>query len=122
MNPTDHLDRGLALRGVRDVIERLVRDSTAVARSDGTLHDLFPVAASAAEGEISTDDWHARCHLETDTVRLRQPQRIGEALHSISVGSPVLPALEETDRIYTQPGPLGQFLLRQTRRISVLAQ
>jgi len=36
---------------VRSVIERLVRDGTAVARSDGTLHSLFPVAASAAEGE-----------------------------------------------------------------------
>ena len=33
------------------MIERLVRDGTAVARSDGTLHDLFPVAASAAESE-----------------------------------------------------------------------
>jgi predicted O-methyltransferase YrrM len=36
---------------VRDVIDRLVRDGTAVARSDGTVHTLFPVAASAAEGE-----------------------------------------------------------------------
>jgi predicted O-methyltransferase YrrM len=36
---------------VRNVIERLVRKGTAVARSDGTLHELFPVAASAAEGE-----------------------------------------------------------------------
>jgi len=33
------------------VIERLLRDGTAVARSDGTLHSLFPVAASAEEGE-----------------------------------------------------------------------
>jgi predicted O-methyltransferase YrrM len=33
------------------VIERLVRDGTAVARSDGTLHDIFPVAVYAAEGE-----------------------------------------------------------------------
>lgn len=33
------------------MIERLVRDGTAVARSDGTVHDLFPVAVSAAEGE-----------------------------------------------------------------------
>jgi predicted O-methyltransferase YrrM len=39
------------VRRVRDVIARLVRDGTAVARSDDTLHDLFPVAASAAEGE-----------------------------------------------------------------------
>jgi predicted O-methyltransferase YrrM len=36
---------------VRRVIERLVRDGTAVARSDGTAHTTFPVAASAAEGE-----------------------------------------------------------------------
>lgn len=51
MSPTNDLDRGSALRRVRGVIERLVRDGTAVARSDGTLHSLFPVAASAAEGE-----------------------------------------------------------------------
>jgi predicted O-methyltransferase YrrM len=38
-------------RRVRDVIERLVRDGIAVARSDGTVHELFPVAASVAEGE-----------------------------------------------------------------------
>jgi predicted O-methyltransferase YrrM len=36
---------------VRQVIDRLVRDETAVARSDGSMHTLFPVAASAAEGE-----------------------------------------------------------------------
>jgi predicted O-methyltransferase YrrM len=51
VSPPDDLDRGSALRRVRDVIERLVCDGTAVAHSDGTLHDLFPVAASAAEGE-----------------------------------------------------------------------
>ena len=33
------------------MIERLVRDGTAVARSDGRTHRLFPVATSAAEGE-----------------------------------------------------------------------
>jgi predicted O-methyltransferase YrrM len=36
---------------VRGVIERLVRGGTAVARSDGTLHSIFPVAVYAAEGE-----------------------------------------------------------------------
>ena len=51
MSPTNDLDRGSTLRRVRGVIERLVRDGTAVARSDGMLHSLFPVAASAAEGE-----------------------------------------------------------------------
>lgn len=39
------------MRQVRGVIERLVRDGTAVARSDGRVHSLFPVAASPAEGE-----------------------------------------------------------------------
>jgi len=33
------------------VIDRLLRERTAVARSDGTVHSLFPVAISAAEGE-----------------------------------------------------------------------
>jgi predicted O-methyltransferase YrrM len=33
------------------VIERLVRDGTATARSDGTSHSVFPTAVSAAEGE-----------------------------------------------------------------------
>src|ERR687890_2185520 len=51
MDSSNDPDRGSALRRVRGVIERLVRDGTAVARSDGTLHSLFPVAASAAEGE-----------------------------------------------------------------------
>lgn len=36
---------------VRRVIDRLVRDGSAVARSDGTVHTLFPVAASPSEGE-----------------------------------------------------------------------
>jgi hypothetical protein len=39
------------VRRVRDVIERLLRDGTVVASSDGTLHTVFPVAASPAEGE-----------------------------------------------------------------------
>ena len=51
MSSTNDLDRDPALRRVRRVIERLVRDGTAIARSDGTLHTLFPVAASAAEVE-----------------------------------------------------------------------
>jgi predicted O-methyltransferase YrrM len=44
-------DRASALRRVRGVIERVVRDGTAVARADGTLHNVFPVAVYAAEGE-----------------------------------------------------------------------
>jgi hypothetical protein len=49
--PTNDPDRGSALLRVRSVIERLVRNGTAVARSDGTLHSIFPVAVYAAEGE-----------------------------------------------------------------------
>jgi predicted O-methyltransferase YrrM len=49
--PTIDPGRSPALRRVRSVIERLVRDGTAVARSDGTHHSLFPVAVYAAEGE-----------------------------------------------------------------------
>src|SRR5215210_2133961 len=44
---------------VRGVIDRLVRDGTAVARLDGTLHNLFPVAVYAAEGE-ALRDWVLR--------------------------------------------------------------
>jgi predicted O-methyltransferase YrrM len=51
MDPSNDPDRGSALRRVRCVIERLVRDGTAVARSDGTLHNIFPVAVYATEGE-----------------------------------------------------------------------
>jgi len=36
---------------IRDVIEQVARDRTVVARSDGSLHTVFPVAASPAEGE-----------------------------------------------------------------------
>jgi predicted O-methyltransferase YrrM len=48
-----------ALQQLREVIERLVRDGAAIARSDGTTHRIFPVAASAAEGE-ALREWVAR--------------------------------------------------------------
>lgn len=35
---------------VQEVIERLVREGSAVARRDGTVHDLFPVAVGPEEG------------------------------------------------------------------------
>jgi predicted O-methyltransferase YrrM len=41
---------------VREVIERLTSSGTATAQSDGSEHILFPVAASAAEGE-NLRDW-----------------------------------------------------------------
>ena len=40
----------MARRRLRDVIERLARDGTAIARSDGSVHQLFPVAIGANEG------------------------------------------------------------------------
>ena len=51
MGFSDRPDPGVAARQVRGVIARLVRDGTAIARSDGTVHDLFPIVVSAAEGE-----------------------------------------------------------------------
>jgi predicted O-methyltransferase YrrM len=59
MIPRQGPDRDAAIRQVRLVIDRLVRDGTAVARSDGSLHSLFPVAVSAAEGE-SLRKWVTR--------------------------------------------------------------
>jgi len=41
------------------VIERLLHDGTVVARPDGTVHRLFPVAVGAAEGE-ALRDWVVR--------------------------------------------------------------
>ena len=40
-----------SVKQVRRVIERLARDGSIVARSDGTQHNIFPVAVSLAEGE-----------------------------------------------------------------------
>ncbi len=43
-------DREVALGRVRGVLARLIRDGTATARSDGSVHRLFPVAVGPAEG------------------------------------------------------------------------
>ncbi len=59
MSPAKDPDRGSASRRIRGVIERLLRDGGAVARSDGTVHDLFPIAVSAAEGG-ALRDWVVR--------------------------------------------------------------
>lgn len=59
MKPANADARGAARRRVRNVIEGLVRDGTAVARFDGSFHTLFPVAVSAAEGE-ALGKWVAR--------------------------------------------------------------
>jgi len=45
--------------GLREVIERLVRDGTAVARSDGSVHQIFPVGIGIVEGE-ALRDWIVR--------------------------------------------------------------
>lgn len=42
---------GAGVQRTRELIERLLREGTAVARSDGSLHRLFPVSVNASEGE-----------------------------------------------------------------------
>lgn len=59
MSPTSPSDHRPAPRQIRQVIERLLRDGTVVARSDGTVHHLFPVAIGAAEGE-ALREWVTR--------------------------------------------------------------
>ena len=44
-----------SVQRVRRVIERLVHDGSIVSRSDGTRHNIFPVAVSPAEGEALRD-------------------------------------------------------------------
>ena len=51
----DLCNRSQSVQKVRLVIERLVHDGSMVARSDGTRHSIFPVAASPAEGETLRD-------------------------------------------------------------------
>jgi len=59
MNPASAPDRAASLRRTRDVLERLLREGTAVAQSDGTVHSLFPVAVNAAQGE-ALREWVGR--------------------------------------------------------------
>jgi predicted O-methyltransferase YrrM len=51
MKPEEVSERSAAVRQVRNVIERFIREGTAVARSDGSVHNLFPTAIDANEGE-----------------------------------------------------------------------
>jgi len=69
-NVTGHRDGGgkLSPQRTRQVIDRLLRERTAVARSDGTVHRLFPVAVNAAEGE-ALREWVKREHA-TRTVEI----------------------------------------------------
>ncbi len=59
MDPANPSDHRAALRQVRQVIERLLHDGTVVARPDGRVHRLFPVAVGAVEGE-ALRDWVVR--------------------------------------------------------------
>ena len=57
--PGPAADREIRLGRVRQVIDHLVRDATAVARVDGSIHTLFPVAIGAAEG-AAVGSWVVR--------------------------------------------------------------
>ncbi|MCY3800197.1 MAG: class I SAM-dependent methyltransferase [Chloroflexi bacterium] len=46
-----HAGNDPSARRTRELIERLIREGTVVARSDGSVHELFPVSVDAAEGE-----------------------------------------------------------------------
>ena len=72
------------MRQVRQVIERLVNDGTAVARSDGSLHDLFPIAVPAAEGE-ALRAWVTR-EGATRTIEVG----LGYALSALFIGEALL--------------------------------
>ena len=51
MKPHEVEERSAAVRQVHSVIERLIRDGTTIAGADGSVHDLFPTAIDAREGE-----------------------------------------------------------------------
>lgn len=57
--PADRDDEEADLKRLHEVIDGLLRDGTAVARRDGTIHELFPVAVTAAEG-AALRDWVVR--------------------------------------------------------------
>lgn len=50
MAPESQRDREIALARLRTVLDQLIRDGTATARTDGSVHRLFPVAVGPAEG------------------------------------------------------------------------
>ncbi len=55
----EHTGAQPAAHHVQQVLDRLLHERVAVARSNGTMHDLFPVAIPAAEGE-ALRDWVRR--------------------------------------------------------------
>lgn len=50
------MSRDIEVKRVREVIERLIRDGSVVARSDGSEHTVFPVAISPEEG-VALREW-----------------------------------------------------------------
>ncbi|MGH3147669.1 MAG: class I SAM-dependent methyltransferase [Rubrobacter sp.] len=92
MGQTGDLQGDLARRRVRGVIERLARDGTAVASSDGTLHDLFPVAVSFAEGE-ALREWVLR-EGATETVEVG----LGYGISALHVCEGLLENADPTSR------------------------
>jgi predicted O-methyltransferase YrrM len=70
MNPPNSTDRKATSRQVRGVIDRLVSEGSAVARSDGSVHSLFPVAVTPAEAD-ALRRWVAHeCAIQTIEIGL----------------------------------------------------
>jgi hypothetical protein len=69
VTPAGQPDRAIALGRVRVVADRLLRDGTAQARSDGTVHRLFPVAV----GQRLDDTIHEIRDLMFSTFGHRAP-------------------------------------------------
>jgi predicted O-methyltransferase YrrM len=69
---------------VRGVIEQLLREGTVVARTDGSVHQIFPVAISPAEGE-ALHGWVAR-EGATRTIEIG----LGYGLSALHIGEGLL--------------------------------
>ena len=61
MAPECQPDREVTLTRLRALLDRLIRDGTATARTDGGVHRVFPVAAGPAEG-AAIRSWVIREH------------------------------------------------------------
>jgi predicted O-methyltransferase YrrM len=90
LKPANADGRGAARRQVRKVIEGLVRAGTTVARSDGSLHTLFPVAVSAAEGE-ALGQWVTR-EGATQTIEIG----LGYGISALFIGEALLGSGDES--------------------------
>ena len=85
-------DQAAALRQERDTRERLVREGSAVAGSDGTVHELFPVAAGTAAGE-ALREW-VRREGATRTIEVG----LGYAISTLFICEGLLMGADETAR------------------------